>query len=73
MSKKKPPPSFLEKSETFLESFKARDTAANVKRLKLELQAFEPMGGGKSGGFSFTLALRQVRKEIMEHEREKIL
>jgi hypothetical protein len=72
VSKKKPPPSFLEKSETLLNSFKARDTAANVKRLKMELQAFEPSGGGKSG-FSFTLALMQVRKEIQEREQEKIL
>jgi hypothetical protein len=42
--------------------FKARNTAENIRRLKLELESFNT--GNKSGGFSFTLALMQVRKEI---------
>ena len=65
-TKKKVPPSFLQKSQELLDVFKARNTEENVKRLKLELQAFQ--SGNKQGGFSFSLALMQIRKEI--HERE---
>jgi hypothetical protein len=39
-SKKKVPPTFLQKSQELLDVFKARNTEENVKRLKLELQAF---------------------------------
>jgi len=60
--KKVVPPSFLQKSQEFLDVFKARNTAENVRRLKLELESFNT--GNKSSGFSFTLALMQVRKEI---------
>jgi len=60
--KKVVPPSFLQKSQELLDVFKARNTAENIRRLKLELQSFNT--GNKSGGFSFTLALMQVRKEI---------
>jgi hypothetical protein len=46
--------------------FRARNTSENVKKLKLELQSFQT--GNKSSGFSFSLALMQVRKEIDERE-----
>ncbi len=61
-SKKKVPPSFLQKSQEVLDVFKARNTEENVKRLKQELQVFK--AGNKSGGFSFSLALMKIRKEI---------
>jgi len=62
-TKKKPaPPSFLQKSQELLDVFKARNTEENVRRLKLELESFNT--GNRSSGFSFTLALMQIRKEI---------
>ena len=64
--RKKDAPSFLQKSQDLLDVFRARNTAENVKKLKLELQSFQT--GNKSSGFSFTLALMQVRKEIEERE-----
>ena len=62
--KKKQSPSILEKSEKTLEVFKARQSDDKIKYLKRELQGFESTGGNRPGGFSFTLALMQVRKEI---------
>lgn len=38
----------------------------------MELENLSPAGGKKNGGFSFSLALQQVRKHIRDDEEEKI-
>jgi hypothetical protein len=43
-----------------LDQLKARDTIKNVMKLKMELASLNQ----QSNGFSFSLALRDVRKNI---------
>lgn len=65
----KEPPNFLKKSGKLLDEFRSRGTDSKLKLLRQELQSFEP--GNRPGGFSFSLALMQVRKDIKDQEREK--
>ena len=71
--KVKETPSILEKSEKTMQLFKSRESDKKIEILRKELQGFESKGGNRSGGFSFSLALMQVRKEIEEQEKEKYM
>lgn len=62
--------SFLEKSEKYLEVFTSRDTRKNIRKIKQELEVFSAGSGKQMSGFSFSLALRHVKKAIEDEERD---
>lgn len=62
--------SFLQKSERYLEVFTSRDTRKNIRRIKQELEVFSAGSGKQMSGFSFSLALRQVKKKIIDEEND---
>jgi hypothetical protein len=72
IKKKKLKFDFLRESQKVLDVFKQRDTRKNVRRLKMELDTLSPASKRKSGGFSFSLAIKEVRKNIQEEEREEL-
>jgi len=62
--------SFLQKSERYLEVFTSRDTRKNIRRIKQELEVLSAGSGKQMSGFSFSLALRDVKKAIIDEEND---